>query len=123
MKTIVITTVLAFFSIVYGNAQTIPKDTTRWKKIVPEIKIPQLDTNVKRNNWSQSINAIDIPNVLQGKNTTTVDMPLVRLSGENMAPMPGTENLQKWDRMNRIKNSKDSIPRAMSLNKNGRGKN
>lgn len=123
MKTNVIMIIMAFILNNLGLSQTIPKGANRWKKVVPEVKMSKLDTTIKRIKWSQSINVIDIPNVLNGKKTSGINRPIVILIDENLASMQDKENLDTWGRRNSHKYAKDSIPKILEYNKKERGKN
>jgi len=100
-------------SVFVAKAQDKKKSTDSWRKVTPAVKVPWLDTvMVKRpiavtisGSRVITINPVPIPNKLEimDPHTNYYRMPVLRLNGQNLAPMPGTENLDKLDA------SKDSI--------------
>jgi len=87
-------------SILLVKAQDKEKSVNSWRKVNPEIKVPMLDTVMVKirglnNVTNRTISPVLIPNAFEKMdlNTGYHAMPILKLNGQNLAPMPGTENL------------------------------
>ncbi|SKB85775.1 hypothetical protein SAMN05660841_02688 [Sphingobacterium nematocida] len=95
---------MVLFSTVRAQGRS-ERDSVRkhkWGDVLPEYKIPKLDTSKQVFTDSlvrglYGIKPVEIPNVY-GKNaaySSAYRMPIARLSGRSCAPMPGTEKLDE----------------------------
>lgn len=92
-----------------GAAQDLKPRIEHWRKLVPEEKFPKIDTTVHFNSDSVSkilqYPSVEIPNVYNKKFSSR--MPVLILSGKGLAPMPGTEELDKrgevYEQQNKMK--------------------
>lgn len=99
--------VLFFTVFVLVSTLSVQAQSTKVSKITPleRVKVFSVDTlfSIARNPLrdtlfhSSKIKPVDIPNSLKGKTILSERnaMPVAKLSGKNLAPMPGTENLDK----------------------------
>jgi hypothetical protein len=87
----------------------------KWSKPLVELKVPVLDT-LQRDSLPLSeyygVRPIEIPNVYSGKAGvgTGARMPVLRLSGKNCAPMPGTEKLDEVENYQNPESSMKTMP-------------
>lgn len=104
MKRIICNTIFLVLLLGSVSAQEGERGPERWRKILPEQKMPRLDTTLhvlidsvpKR---APIVPPVEIPNVYSRRveDTSKYRMPVVRLSGKYSVPMPGTENLDKME--------------------------
>ncbi len=85
----------------------------KWSKPLVELKVPMLDT-LQRDSLPLSeyygVRPIEIPNVYSGKAGVGARMPVLRLSGKNCAPMPGTEKLDEVEKYQNPESSMKTMP-------------
>lgn len=96
---------LKFYAILFSGiyisiatAQDSKSNNKLWRKIEPQIKVPYLDTMLYKipstQNFGLNISPVAIPNPLDREEVyDRYRMPTVKLSGQELAPMPGTQNL------------------------------
>lgn len=83
------------------NAQDKEKSNSSSRKINPGIKMPMLDTTVHRilsnsMTFTQST-PVPIPNALDRRYAREYhNMPILKLNGQNLAPMPGADSLDRF---------------------------
>lgn len=99
MKKVLFFCVFIAVLFVDGRAQDFKPKVERWRKVLPDQKFPKIDTTVRVSADSvlrqfQS-GPVDIPNVYNKNQSYNSRMPVVVLSGKGLAPMPGTEKLDK----------------------------
>jgi hypothetical protein len=95
----------------FAYAQDKGKETKYKRFSLPNIDLPLQDSLQKRKpvNLDSYIqkgdNSVAIPNVYTKKDGESYTMPVKKLNGKGLAPMPGTESLDKID----LKGQPDSL--------------
>lgn len=103
MKSLFIILAMMAFYVNFANAQDKGRDSTykrfsnpdffeRFQDSLHKSKPLKLDLYTQKNDFS-----VAIPNAYSKNENVIYNMPIKNLSGKGLAPMPGTENLDKID--------------------------
>ena len=104
--------ILLLISIASLSAQETKKKIREGKRVLPEVKLPKLDT------LKYQKKQLDKDSLIGGENFTNsipiaktdkfyFNMPVKKLTGKNSVRMPGTEKLDSVEVINRVRNKRE----------------
>ncbi|MCA5004240.1 hypothetical protein [Sphingobacterium bovistauri] len=102
MKSLLLSFIATVTSIGFVLAQDNNKNRNSTHFSIPKLNFTLPDSSMRMSPSNSLFDRIDvsipIPNAYSGNNKVVYNMPIQKLSGAGLAPMPGTENLDKLER-------------------------